>query len=134
MAKPLDEAIRRLQAIADEALRCARMCLRAEPPMVRLAAFHAQQAAEKELKAWLVALGVEEPQTIHDLLRLQDLATARGGTPLPREPLRFLTEFAIRPRYGLGHLPLADAERAVREATDVTKRCRHAVALLLRGE
>jgi HEPN domain-containing protein len=82
--------------------------------MVRLAAFHAQQAVEKDLKAWLVALGEETPQMTHDLLH--DPAVARGAASLPREPLRFLNGFAIRPRYGLGHLAMEDAERAVREA------------------
>ena len=61
--------------------------------------FHAQQAAEKALKAWLSLSGVDYPR-IHDLEELLALLTQHGATI----PERFyglidLTDFAVQFRY-----------------------------------
>lgn len=62
--------------------------------------FHAQQAAEKCLKAVLAASGVEYPFT-HDLLRLVDLIDANGiDIPASVREARRLTPFAVEFRYG----------------------------------
>jgi HEPN domain-containing protein len=55
-------------ASADTDLDAARRCL-AEPPNVSVAAYHCQQAAEKLIKAVLVALRIAYPRgrTGHDL-------------------------------------------------------------------
>jgi HEPN domain-containing protein len=61
--------------------------------------FDAQQAAEKAIKAVLVARGVEFPKT-HALVRLFDLAE-KGGQVVPpevREAGR-LTVYAVETRY-----------------------------------
>lgn len=61
--------------------------------------FHAQQAAEKLLKATLFAAGVEPPRT-HQLTLLIDLVTERGlNLPSDCEALRSLTPFAVLYRY-----------------------------------
>lgn len=54
-------------------LRSAGALLDLDPPEVRTAAFHCQQAAEKYLKAFLVARG-EEPPKIHALEPLLERA------------------------------------------------------------
>lgn len=61
--------------------------------------FHAQQAAEKLLKAWLSHLGVNYPKT-HQLVALLDLLEAQGKS-LPGEfsNLTQLTPFATGFRY-----------------------------------
>jgi len=123
-------AVERLQEVAAEDLAAARVCLRAQPALVRIAAFHAQQAAEKQLKAWLTALGDPEPPLIHNLTQLADMIAARGGGTLPPGPLDFLTRFAVGPRYGLGHLTIADAESALAEAEQIADAATRAVAWL----
>jgi HEPN domain-containing protein len=61
--------------------------------------FHCRQAAEKLLKALLVALGINPPRT-HDLEALIDLLSP--APPLPgdvEDALVYLTELAVIPRY-----------------------------------
>lgn len=77
--------------------------LAAEPPLIDLAAFHCQQAAEKLLKALLVAAAVRAPR-IHDLevlavlaapiypqlaQRMSDFAPATAWTARSRYPSGF---------------------------------------------
>ncbi len=130
MDKRHREAIQSLQQIADEDLASARLLLAATPPLVRMATFHAQQAAEKHLKAWLVALGEFEYPLTHNLSNLAGLLAERGGPRLPGEPLRFLTRFAIAPRYEVAHLTYVEAERALAEAEQIVEAARQAVAAL----
>lgn len=62
-------------------------------------AFHAQQAAEKALKAVLLSRGIRFPY-VHDLERLLELLE-QGGIPVPadvREAGR-LTDYAVLTRY-----------------------------------
>jgi HEPN domain-containing protein len=61
--------------------------------------FHAQQAVEKALKAWLSMRGLEYPRT-HDLEVLFDLL-AENGERLPKDiQIPFdLTDFAVQFRY-----------------------------------
>jgi len=67
----------------------------------RIFGFHAQQAAEKALKAWLSLLGVDYPST-HDLLALFSwLADTGEMVPGPFRELEFLTIFAVQFRYGI---------------------------------
>ncbi len=61
--------------------------------------FHAQQSAEKTLKAYLIYLGVEFPYT-HNLSKLIGLAS-RATPELSQltETAQFLTPFAVKTRY-----------------------------------
>jgi HEPN domain-containing protein len=61
--------------------------------------FHAQQAAEKLLKAALFLAGVAPPRT-HNLAQLADLAASSGlKLPAECEALRWLTPYAVLYRY-----------------------------------
>ena len=61
--------------------------------------FHAQQAAEKLLKAALFLAGVAPPRT-HNLAQLADLAATSGlHLPAECEALRWLTPYAVLYRY-----------------------------------
>ena len=61
--------------------------------------FHAQQAAEKLLKAALFLAGVAPPRT-HNLAELADLAVSSGlNLPTECEALRWLTPYAVLYRY-----------------------------------
>jgi len=63
-----------LLAFVDEDLQVAEMLLTDASPVLRSAAFHCQQAAEKMAKAVLVALGAAVPK-IHDVEELSWLVT-----------------------------------------------------------
>jgi len=60
--------------------------------------FHAQQAIEKALKAWLAWLDVEYPRT-HDLSLLLSLLRERGADTAPFEDLIEYTPYAVQLRY-----------------------------------
>ena len=87
-----DEAAAWLQFAADD-LGTARALLGVTPSRVRQSLFHAQQAAEKSLKAFLIWHEQPFPLT-HDLARLLRLCVATGV-----EPALDLTQFAARFRY-----------------------------------
>ena len=99
-----EAAIRRQEAarwirVAAEDMRVARTCLRMEPPAVGVAAYHAQQAAEKLLKGLLVVAAIDFRMT-HDLDWL-------ASAVLPQYPdlrdaldvLRPLTSWGVAYRY-----------------------------------
>jgi HEPN domain-containing protein len=60
--------------------------------------FHAQQAAEKSLKAVLIKSGIEVPRT-HSLERLLDLLPSSLAKPAVLDELSDLTPFATMYRY-----------------------------------
>jgi len=67
--------------------------------------FHAQQAVEKTLKAWLASLGLEYPLT-HNLARLPALLEKQGAGVDEFWDLTEYTAYAVEYRYG----PLEMAE------------------------
>ncbi len=81
--------------------------------------FHAQQTAEKALKAALVVTG-RQPLRTHDLPRLLDELVQTDERWDQIRPLcEALSDFAVSPRYPEWELtaPGADAAEAVRSAT-----------------
>jgi HEPN domain-containing protein len=92
-------------------------------------AFHCQQAAEKYEKALLEELGHSVPKT-HDLETLLALLLPRyaslGGY---RRGLRFLTAFAVDPRYPLWRVSKRQATSALRWAAKVRAACRTILGL-----
>jgi HEPN domain-containing protein len=60
--------------------------------------FHAQQATEKALKAWLALLGVEYPRT-HDLSLLLSLLSSLGQDVELLEDLVEFNPYAVQYRY-----------------------------------
>lgn len=88
-----------------------------------VASFHAQQAAEKCLKAALIVEQIRFPRT-HELERLRSLLPAAWEIP-DQETLAGLSRFAVAGRYPEGLFDAgaeptwADAEDAVRLAESV---------------
>jgi HEPN domain-containing protein/predicted nucleotidyltransferase len=83
-------------------------------------AFHAQQCAEKYLKAVLISRSIDFPRT-HDPKRIQRLLPAEIAAPLSREQAEWLTKYAAQLRYP-SKVPIrsrAEAEEAVRLARAV---------------
>src|SRR5262245_31215274 len=98
-----DEQARRSEvlewiAMADEDLEVARRCLSTDAAIIGAAAYHCQQAAEKLIKAGLIAHGRAFRNT-HDLEELADaLAAAVPSLTASLAPVRPLTfwNFAFR--------------------------------------
>jgi len=68
---------------------------RVAEPVYDAICFHAQQCAEKYLKAWLVEQGMDFPKT-HDLEALAKLcASSLPELGALMDGLRFLTSFAV---------------------------------------
>lgn len=104
---------------------------KAEPCPFDLVCYHAQQCAEKYLKAYLVARQIEFPYT-HDLRLLTDIIEGNTPTgPFCREA-GDLTEYASRVRYPYERQDpnRREAERALSIAREV----KEAVLELLRQE
>ncbi len=72
--------------------------------------FHAQQAAEKLLKAWLALLGETYPTT-HDLARLLAMLRARDVEATRFNELVEYTPFAVQFRYDPGDLSARPLDR-----------------------
>jgi len=85
--------------------------------------FHAQQAAEKAIKAVLVSRGIEFPLT-HDIEELLEIADTTGMT-LPKEiqEAGLLTPYAVEFRYPGSWIEISEAD--LQEAVQAAE---HAVA------
>jgi len=86
------------------------------------ACFHAQQSAEKYLKAYLAYVGAEYPFT-HNLAKLAELCA--GFDPAFREIVRVvepLTPFAVEMRYDSDFWPSAEVAEEARSLALEVKR------------
>jgi HEPN domain-containing protein len=100
-------------ARAEEDFTLARTALRRKRPLASGACFHAQQCAEKYMKALLISKSADFPKT-HDLLMLNNLCST-NGILLEIDPkhLNTLADYAARTRYP-GNDPTAeDAKEAI---------------------
>ena len=100
-------------ARAEEDFVLARAALRRKQPLASGACFHAQQCAEKYMKALLISKSAEFPKT-HDLLLLNNLCST-NGILLEIDPrhLNTLTDYAVRTRYPGNDPTAADAKEAI---------------------
>ncbi len=107
-------------ARAEEDYLMARSALRRKRPLTYSACFHAQQCAEKYLKAILVSKGVAFAK-VHDLLLLTQQCE-KAGVFVTIEPklLSILSDYAVRVRYP-GDDPTPDDAR---EAVEIAKAVR----------
>jgi HEPN domain-containing protein len=86
--------------------------------------FHAQQCAEKYLKAYLTFRSLEFPKT-HSIQNLLSLMPARERPNLTIREQARLSEYAIGPRYpGWSDVSLSEARQAVALARQVRKHVR----------
>lgn len=114
------EPVRRWTKKAEGDLRAARLLLAADPPEPDAVAFHAQQAVEKYLKAYLVHLGVDPPRT-HDLITLFDLIAPHDDRLEPlRESARPLSPLAVQVRYPFADATVEEAREALGHAEDIS--------------
>jgi HEPN domain-containing protein len=117
-------------AIADQDLGYAMLAVR-HRRYPGLACYHAQQAAEKYIKAALTAAGLTFPRS-HDLPGLYAVCLANGvALVLQHADLTLLNPFATDVRYpGLMPTPtLAQARSAILAAGRVRRACRRLLGL-----
>ncbi len=121
MTAPPDEIVAKVRewaGHADDDLRVAEhtLTLPEECPY-RLVAYHAQQCAEKYLKAFLVLRGIDFPFT-HNIARLLELCSEHAGWTDAIKDAEELTPFAITARYPGDDEPVSEPEarRAIKTA------------------
>jgi HEPN domain-containing protein len=99
-----------------------RICELFHPMPIEIVCFHAQQAAEKMLKCFLVLNEVEPPYT-HNLKLLIDMCAEieSGFSDLEREAIT-LSQYGVLPRYPAEYdLDEPDAELALKYADKITE-------------
>ena len=110
------EVVKRWIYKAEVDLRTARILLNSEDPPTESVCFHAQQAAEKLLKAYLTYLGIRIRKT-HDIGILLDICAKedKDFEKLDMEKLEQLTFYAVEIRYpDTSYIPtLEEAQNAV---------------------
>jgi uncharacterized protein len=115
------QVVREWVARAESDLRAAEhlLTMRDDCPFETVA-FHAQQCAEKYLKALLISRSVDFPRS-HNLQRLVKLLPAEVAAPLSKAQAEWLTQYAAESRYpGKVRMPSrAEAEEAVHLARSV---------------
>ena len=119
------EIVRQWLAKAEQDMKAAEALLFAEPPFLYPACFHAQQAAEKYLKALLTWHQIEFPKT-HAIEQLLDLM--KDAEPETASSLRdavALTPYGVDIRYP-GDQPEPNQQEA-REAVELARGVRDAV-------
>jgi HEPN domain-containing protein len=102
-------------AVAEIDLKAARNCLHGPEPTPQAAAYHCQQAAEKLIKAALVAEGVHPPRS-HDIGGLADLLPSGHPFRPAFAGLERLTVYAIAYRYPAADVLANPPEPTVTEA------------------
>ena len=110
-------------ARADEDLQVAGILLGTAPPHLGSAAYHAQQAAEKALKAFLTVQGMPFRPT-HDLVELRrHCEQVESGFAQFATASQFLTPYATRFRYPGGplHPTQAEATQAQQDADSIVR-------------
>lgn len=116
-------------ARAEEDYLMARSALRRKLPLAFSACFHAQQCAEKYLKALLLSRRAPFPK-VHDLLLLNDLCAKAGVvTGLEPKALNTLSDYAVRARYPGDDPTPEEAGEAVQIAKAVRRFARHLLGL-----
>jgi HEPN domain-containing protein len=104
--------------------------LAAEWPNYDAACFHAQQCAEKYLKAFLIEANIPFPK-VHDLEALLNLAlSTEPAWEELREGLRQLTDLAVEVRYPGLNVDAEDATLAVSVAASISSSVRAALGIV----
>ena len=111
---------------AEEDYEAARALVRKRKPNLSNAVcFHAQQCAEKYLKAFLIYHRIAFPKT-HDLLDLLELAKRADSTlELLRPDLAHLEPYAVEFRYPGEFATRQEAKRSVQVGTHVREAFRN---------
>ena len=108
-------------AHAEDDFESAKVLARHKKPLLYSACFHAQQCAEKYMKALLVYKDHEFPK-VHDLSTLDDLCSGVGiFFGMDRTELARLSAYAVMSRYP-GDEPTLEETRAAIETAKAIRR------------
>ncbi len=118
-------------AKAEQDMKAGEALLAIEPPVLYPACFHAQQAAEKYLKALLTWHQIEFPKTHAIELLLDLLKAVDSQTASQLQDAGDLTPYGVDIRYP-GDQPEPDLDEA-REAVDLARKVRDGVKNHLQG-
>jgi len=133
MSAARDEVLKKVSqwlTYGDEDLSLARHALTLSTAVpYRLIAYHAQQCAEKHLKAFLVFKNVDFPYT-HNISILMEICAEKAEWPTSLQDAEELTAFAITARYPGENeeVTLEDALRAIDLGSRVKDSVREALA------
>jgi len=106
---------------AEEDYKAAKTLLGLKKPLLSAVCFHAQQCAEKYLKALLILKDVDFPKT-HDLATLNTLCSQTGIlTGFDPQQLADLTKYAVQARYP-GSQPTLDEAKETLETAKTVRR------------
>jgi len=101
---------------AEEDFEAANRLIKGRKPLYNLVCFHAQQSAEKYIKAVVELKGVAVPKT-HDLLSIVDLAQPElAHLLLMKQDLELLTAYAVAARYPGENATRRQAQRSLKTA------------------
>ncbi len=115
--------------IAESDFRTAELLLKTEEESpFEAICFHAQQCAEKYLKALLVHHSIDFPKT-HDLVMLMNLFPPQVEIDLRVEEVLPLNRYAVEARYPGGWEPITREE--AEEAVAIGRKVRESVRLFL---
>jgi len=115
------DLVRALIKRAESDLALVEMCLEKEKSL-DAACFHAQQAAEKYLKAYLTANGKEFP-FVHNLEKLIQLCSESAPAFLTLKGMgQELTPYAVQARYDTDFWPSLDTVRGAWDAAHAIRR------------
>ncbi len=106
---------------AEEDYQLARASLQRKKPLIYGATFHAQQCAEKYIKALLTSRQIAFPRT-HDLAALSTLCQQNGIIlSISEEDLEKLSAFAVEVRYPGSQSTIEEAKEAYQIAKMVRR-------------
>ena len=109
---------------AESDLRTAQILIKDENPPTESICFHAQQAVEKLLKAYLTYLDIKAPKT-HDIATLLELCLSvdEKFKELDQEKLEELTFYAVEIRYpdAFYQPSIEEAREALKQAINLKK-------------
>ncbi|HLF73345.1 MAG TPA: HEPN domain-containing protein [Anaerolineales bacterium] len=116
-------------AHAEEDYNAAKALLNLKKPLLAVVSFHAQQCAEKYLKALLILKDVDFPKT-HDLPTWNTLCNKNGiFTGFDPQQLADLTKYAVQARYPGSQPTLEEAKETLEIARTVRRFARSFVGL-----
>ena len=116
-------------AHAEDDFESAKILIRRKKPLLYSACFHAQQCAEKYLKALLLVKDEEFPK-VHDLNTLDDLCGGIGiFLGMDKTDLARLSAYAVMSRYPGEEPALDEAKEAIETAKTVRRFARSYLGL-----
>ena len=108
-------------AHAEDDFESAKTLVRRKKPLLYSACFHAQQCAEKYMKALLVLKNQDFPRT-HDLNTLEALCSAAGILiGIDKKALELLSAYAVITRYPGDDPTVEETKRAIEIAKSVRR-------------